>query len=143
MIYGKCRMIYLLRRYDIISVPTYAKRISSAKQISYPEGISPVPQGTDIIVKKTSFVYQTKEVFYMVQEMGLEPTRRLPHAPQTCLSTYSNTPAFLDAGLLYRVGAHLSTLFYKSAATNLQNFYLRTPAIPLYIRFFPDIRGSL
>ena len=51
MIYGKCRMIYLLRRYDIISVPTYAKRISSAKQISYPEGISPVPQGTDIIVK--------------------------------------------------------------------------------------------
>ena len=51
MIYGKCRMIYLLRRYDILSVPTYAKRISSAKQISYPEGISPVPQGTDIIVK--------------------------------------------------------------------------------------------
>lgn len=30
-----CRMIYLLCKYDIISVPTYAKRISSAKQISY------------------------------------------------------------------------------------------------------------
>ena len=29
-----CRMIYLLRKHDIISVPSYAKRISSAKQIS-------------------------------------------------------------------------------------------------------------
>ena len=29
MIYGWCRMIYLLRKYDIISVPAYAKRISS------------------------------------------------------------------------------------------------------------------
>ena len=44
-------MIYLLRKYDIISVPTYAKRISSAKQISCSQGISPVPQGTDIIEK--------------------------------------------------------------------------------------------
>ena len=34
MIYGWCRMIYILRKYDIISVPTYAKRISSEKQIS-------------------------------------------------------------------------------------------------------------
>ena len=34
MIYGLCRMIYLLRKHDIISVPSYAKRISSAKQIS-------------------------------------------------------------------------------------------------------------
>ena len=33
----------------------------------------------------------------MVQEMGLEPTRRLPHAPQTCLSTYSNTLAWMAA----------------------------------------------
>ena len=29
--------------YFIMSVPTYAKRISSAKRISYPQGISPVP----------------------------------------------------------------------------------------------------
>ncbi len=62
MIYGYRRMIYLLRKYDIISVPSYAKRISSAKQISYPKGISPVPKGTDIIVK-TSFAHRAKEVF--------------------------------------------------------------------------------
>ena len=35
MIYGFRRMIYLLRKHDIISVPTHAKRISSAEQISY------------------------------------------------------------------------------------------------------------
>ncbi len=51
MIYGLRRMIYLLRKCDIISVSSYAKRISSAQQISYPQGISPVPTGTDIIEK--------------------------------------------------------------------------------------------
>ena len=34
MIYGLDRMIYLLRKHDMISVPPYAKRISSAEQIS-------------------------------------------------------------------------------------------------------------
>ncbi len=55
MIYGSYRVIYLLRKHDIISVPLYAKRISSAKQISYLKGILSVPAGTDIIVK-TPFV---------------------------------------------------------------------------------------
>ena len=43
--------IFAYGKYDIISVPLYAERISSAKQISYSQGISPVPWGTDIIVK--------------------------------------------------------------------------------------------
>ena len=32
-------------------------------------------------------------LFLLVREMRLELTRRLPHAPQTCLSTYSSTLA--------------------------------------------------
>ena len=46
------RMIYLLRKHDIISVPSYAKRISSAKQISYPQGISSVTEGNGYHCKK-------------------------------------------------------------------------------------------
>ena len=33
-------------------------------------------------------------LFLLVREMRLELTRRLPHAPQTCLSTYSSTLAY-------------------------------------------------
>ena len=41
----------------------------------------------DKTVRKTGFIH-------MVREMRLELTRLLPHAPQTCLSTYSSTLAF-------------------------------------------------
>ena len=41
----------------------------------------------DKTVRKTGFIH-------MVREMRLELTRRLPHAPQTCLSTYSSTLAY-------------------------------------------------
>ena len=41
----------------------------------------------DKAVRKTGFIH-------MVREMRLELTRRLPHAPQTCLSTYSSTLAY-------------------------------------------------
>ena len=52
MIYGFRRMIYLLRKHDIISVPSYAKHISSTAGGYHIEDISPVPQGTDIIEKR-------------------------------------------------------------------------------------------
>ena len=42
-----------LMRYDIISVPSYAEGIYHRTTVRYHiEDISPVPQGTDIIVKK-------------------------------------------------------------------------------------------
>ena len=41
-------------------------------------------------IKKTRFSVS----FLLVREMRLELTRRLPHAPQTCLSTYSSTLAY-------------------------------------------------
>ena len=46
----------------------------------------------DKTVRKTGFIH-------MVREMRLELTRRLPHAPQTCLSTYSSTLAYLADAL--------------------------------------------
>ena len=52
MIYGLRRMIYLLRKHDIISVPQYAEGIYHRTIVRYhTEGISPVPSGTDIIEK--------------------------------------------------------------------------------------------
>jgi len=39
-------------KHDIISVPSYAKHISSTAGGYHTEGISPVPQGTDIIEKR-------------------------------------------------------------------------------------------
>ena len=63
MIYGLRRMIYLLRKYDIISVPSYAKRISSTAGGYHIEDISPVPSGTDII-EKTDFVLRQSRFFH-------------------------------------------------------------------------------
>jgi len=36
-------------------------------------------------------------LWFLVRVMGLEPIRRLTHAPQTCLSAYSSTLAFINA----------------------------------------------
>ena len=45
-------MIYLPRKYDIISVQSYAEGIYHRTIVrNYTEGISPVPSGTDIIEK--------------------------------------------------------------------------------------------
>ena len=53
MIYGFRRMIYLLRKHDIISVPSYANGIYHRTIVRYHiEDISPVPAGTDIIEKR-------------------------------------------------------------------------------------------
>lgn len=63
MIYGQRRMIYLLRKYDIISVPLYAIGIYHRATVRYHiEDISPVRTGTDIM-EKPSFVKLTKEGF--------------------------------------------------------------------------------
>ena len=49
-------MIYLLCKYDIISVPSYAEGIYHRTTVRYHiEDISPVPQGTDIIEKDDCF----------------------------------------------------------------------------------------
>ena len=56
-------MIYLRCKYDIISVPSYAKRISSAKQISYPQGISSVTEGNGYHCKKPLLSGRQKRFF--------------------------------------------------------------------------------
>ena len=49
------RMIYLLRKHDIISVPPYAEGIYHRTIVRYHiEDISPVPTGTDIIEKRVT-----------------------------------------------------------------------------------------
>ena len=43
-------------------------------------------------------IRKDRHLFYLVREMRLELTRRLTHAPQTCLSTYSSTLAYALKG---------------------------------------------
>ncbi len=83
MIYGLLRMIYLLCKYDIISVPSYAKRISSLAERYHIEDISPVPKGTDIIEKNDKFLSKLV-VFFMELLTGVEPvTSSLPRMHST------------------------------------------------------------
>ena len=79
MIYGLRRMIYLLRKHDIISVPSYAEGIYHPPQVDIiTPAISPVPQGTDIIEKRQvsvetcrfSWLWATKKVFSAVLRMN-------------------------------------------------------------------------
>ena len=51
----------------------------------------------DFPAEKAKTMYNssyTRFLSNLVREMRLELTRRLPHAPQTCLSTYSSTLAY-------------------------------------------------
>ena len=74
MIYGLRRMIYLHCKYDIISVPSYAEGIYHRTTVRYHiEDISPVPSGTDIIVKN---------LFCQVDKRGF--LHGLPDRIRTC-----------------------------------------------------------
>ena len=66
-------MIYLLRRHDIISVPSYAAVIYHRTKVRYHIGdISPVPTGTDII-EKPLFCQIDKRVVFVAEKKGFEP----------------------------------------------------------------------
>ena len=73
MIYGLRRMIYLCRhKYDIISVPSYAKRISSAQRISCRRHITR-SDGTDIIEKTLYYV----KSFFMACPAGFDDLTKM------------------------------------------------------------------
>ena len=65
--------------------------------------------------------------FFMVRETGLEPVRCEPHAPQTCASASSATPACrtrLRATLvLYTFLSTLSSLFWKKVSKKEKQKY--------------------
>ena len=64
MIYGMRRMIYLLRKHDIISVPSYVEGIYHRTTVRYHvEDISPVPAGTDIIEKSLFCLVDKRDFF--------------------------------------------------------------------------------
>ena len=57
-------MIFLLRKHDIISVPSYANGIYHRTIVRYHiEDISPVPSGTDIIVKNAPLSVDKSALF--------------------------------------------------------------------------------
>ena len=66
-------MIYLLRKYDIISVPSYAEGIYHRTAVrDHIEDISPVPTGTDII-EKNPHLSLTNVGSFLVTPGGIEP----------------------------------------------------------------------
>ena len=78
----------------------------------------------DKTVRKTGFIH-------MVREMRLELTRRLPHAPQTCLSTYSSTLAYNFRLLSYYTHSFcICQVFY---------FFLAGCSITFLLALRPDI----
>ena len=78
----------------------------------------------DKTVRKTGFIH-------MVREMRLELTRRLPHAPQTCLSTYSSTLA---------CNFHLLSYYTQSCRVCQGGIlFLRGSSITFSLALRPDI----
>ena len=69
--YTASRMIYLPCKYDIISVPSYAKHISSTAGGYHIEDISPVPTRNGYHWKKSCSFEQD---FFLAPPVGLEPT---------------------------------------------------------------------
>ena len=70
-------------------------------------------------------------LFLLVREMRLELTRRLPHAPQTCLSTYSSTLAYNFRLLSYYTHSFcICQVFY---------FFLAGCSITFLLALRPDI----
>ena len=79
--------------------------------------------------KKSSVFLRTPTI--LVREMRLELTRRLPHAPQTCLSTYSSTLAYNFRLLSYYTHSFcICQVFY---------FFLAGCSITFLLALRPDI----
>ena len=82
-------MIYLRCKYDIISVPSYAEGIYHI------EDISPVPQGTDIIVKNLFCQVDKRGFLHGAGSGGRTRTVSLPPDFESGASANSTTPAKL------------------------------------------------
>ncbi len=91
-------MIYLLCKYDIISVPFICRRhISSTEGGYHIEDISPVPIGTDII-EKAHFCLTDKSVLFLgAGGGGRTRTVLLPTDFESVTSANSITPAYISA----------------------------------------------
>ena len=76
MIYGLLRMIYLLRKHDIISVPSYAVGIYHPPKVGIISKIY-LPFRKERISLKTPSLYHNEGVF-MAEKERLELSRRFP-----------------------------------------------------------------
>ena len=100
MIYGLRRMIYLLCKCDIISVPCIREAyiICGADIIAL--AISSVTAGNGYHWKNL-FCLVDKRGFFVVRVKGLEPPRLLTLEPKSSASANSATPAKLNCQILY------------------------------------------
>ena len=99
-------MIYLLCKYDIISVPSYAEGIYHRTTVRYHiEDISPVPQGTDIIVKNLFCQVDKRGFLHGPPEVEMPPCVIRPCSTATADFETKNSPqdCFLNASHPLRV----------------------------------------
>ena len=93
MIYGLRRMIYLLRKHDIISVPLIRNAYIICKADIIASAISSVPQGTDIIVKNLFCQVDKRGFLHGAGGGGRTRTRSLGLDFESSTSANSITPA--------------------------------------------------
>ena len=87
-------------------IRSISHELSTADFTLRPEGIIP-PESLRFQTKSPPFIRRA-----LVRVMRLERTRRLSHAPQTCLSTYSSTLAFaICSAIIRRIFVFVNTFF--------------------------------
>ena len=123
MIYGCCRMIYLLRKHDIISVPSYAKGIYHPPKAVITSKIYH-PFREERISLKTPSLYHNEGVF-MAERGGFEPPNGYQplHDFQSCALdqlSHLSTMSLHDTCILQSHFLEMSTLFKKLIHKNLQ-----------------------
>ena len=81
-----------------------------------------------------------KSVSKLVRLMGLEPIRLLTHAPQTCLSAYSSTTAYLIISAAFTKPLNIyyinSSLFLCQGFFKFFETFTRNFLISKYMLFF-------
>ena len=68
-----CRMIYLLRKHDIISVPSYAAGVHHRPKVDITQVVR-ITFRKERITQKSLFCLPTKETFLLARPTGFEPT---------------------------------------------------------------------
>ena len=90
-------MIYLLRKHDIISVPSYAEGIYHRTKCDIISKIYHPFRQERISLKKVSFVYLQKRLFSGAGGGGRTRTVSLPLDFESSTSANSITPAYMTA----------------------------------------------
>ena len=122
-------MIYSPCNYDIISVPSYAKHISSAAGGYHIEDISPVPTRNGYHWKKSCSFEQD---FFLAPQVGLEPT---PHTVRNIVVLLAWSASQYSLFLPARQSCFLSSCEHKTASQLTAECICRNTKSLVWVKF--------